>query len=406
MPFIGFTPHLHTFRARRLILPTGSLIVIPTRVGPGLATFGGTYRVTWTVPDDVYAISAVVVGGGGGAAFQYHGSRYYSGLGGGSGGGLMWRKHIFTTPGETLYLQAGQYGKYGFRTSTSTASETVYAPWLYSPGWRGGTSAIYRNDWPENGGTKLLAATGGIGRGPESSLGHPGYDYLGRYNPLPGGYGDPSDADSLLGTEGIDWGATSGGASEMANYVVGAGGGAGGYLSNGGDAIPGEFGGLVSYDGGHGGYSSQPSNGQYYLGEAGNGGGVSLYGSKNTSPTNYVSTTAQGFSGYKWSNPWRPGGGPGKKGSPDPVLEPELIDNSESAQYAVDWPIGYRDDAPLDRKLVSYGGGQGAIKTSSRYQSANYETPGPGAVRIIWGPGRSYPSTNTGIVGSEGINWG
>ena len=397
MPFIGFTPHLHTFRARRLILPAGSLIVFPLDHNNS-TSFGLSYRRTWTVPDDVYAISAVVVGAGGGAAFQYHSSRYYGILGGGSGGGLMWRKHIFTTPGETLYIEAGQYGKYGFRSVVpSGASEIIYCPDPGTIGNQGGTSAIYRNGWPENGGTKLLAATGGTGR-----------FYAANANnyTLAGGYGDPSGADSLLGTEGIDWGATSGGASTVANYVVGAGGGAGGYLSNGGDAIPGEFGGLVSYDGGHGGYSSQPSNGSYYLGEAGNGGGVSLYGSKNTSPTNYVSTTASGFSGYNWSNPWRPGGGPGKKGSPDPVLEPQFIDNSESAQYAADWPIGYNANAPLDRKLVSYGGGHGAIKTSSRYQSANYETPGPGAVRIIWGPGRSYPLTNTGIVGSELIYYG
>jgi hypothetical protein len=41
----------------------------------------------------------------------------------------------------------------------------------------------------------------------------------------------------------------------------------------------------------------------------------------------------------------------------------------------------------------AYGGGAGGSDSSTRITAA-----AGGAVRIIWGPGRAFPSTNTGDV--------
>lgn len=44
---------------------------------------------------------------------------------------------------------------------------------------------------------------------------------------------------------------------------------------------------------------------------------------------------------------------------------------------------------------MAYGGGQGCYADGTIDPGSS---PGPGAVRIIWGEGRAYPNTNVGDV--------
>jgi hypothetical protein len=125
--------------------------------------------------------------------------------------------------------------------------------------------------------------------------------------------------------------------SALTQYGVGqnvGGGGAGGYGGQGGGASKFNPGGAGTSGAGGGGYSASSSN----PGQSpGSGGGVGLLG-----------LGANGVGGTVGS----PGGGAGSGGSGS-----------------------------------NYGGG-----------GSNFSGGGQGAVRIIWGVGRSYPSTNTGNV--------
>lgn len=113
-----------------------------------------------------------------------------------------------------------------------------------------------------------------------------------------------------------------------------AGAGAGGYSGDGGDSTSGD--GNAGAGGGGGGGRTEG-----FTGDDGGGGGVGIYG--------------QGASGA---------GG---------------VDGSEGGKGGSGGA-----DGTISGNGGLYGGG-----------SANDGTPATGAVRIIWGPGRAFPSTNT-----------
>ena len=132
----------------------------------------------------------------------------------------------------------------------------------------------------------------------------------------------------------------SGGSISYSGVYEGGGGGAGGYSGNGGDGGSGNgsgFSGAASELGGNG---SGGAGGGGNYGGAGTGGGVRLYG--------------QGSNGQ----------GGGKVGS---------LGNgtTQSPMYG--------------------GGGAGAVSPAP----SDSGVPGGGAIRIIWGTNRSFPSTNT-----------
>ena len=81
-----------------------------TRFGQG----GGPYvTFSWTVPNNVYSISAVCIGAAGG----------YGGVGGGGGGGaLCYRNYINVTPGEVLSIHVGATGTYGYSSAPTSAT--------------------------------------------------------------------------------------------------------------------------------------------------------------------------------------------------------------------------------------------------------------------------------------------
>lgn len=160
-----------------------------------------------------------------------------------------------------------------------------------------------------------------------------------------------SGGTNLFGNSTVLGGATTGGHGGGYGYgdkgiqsmSGGGGGGAGGYSGNGGDASPNtSFGQNGTGGSGAGGYTRQAfGNASGYP-----GGGVGVYG--------------QGRNGNAAS---------GRSGSGGSNIDPLNSNNSRN-----------------------YGGGAAG---SFDYQSgATGQTAGQGAVRIIWGDGRSFPSTN------------
>ena len=149
------------------------------------------------------------------------------------------------------------------------------------------------------------------------------------------------------------------------NNVSGGGGGAGGYSGNGGDGGDATSSthnsGAAGSGGGGGGGSSADYNGGYRIG-AGGGGGVGLLG--------------EGSSGGATSTPNRSGtyGGKGGSGGSDAADNP--------------WVTGDTYLSGSDGALYGGGGGGHGLSYGARSGAG-------GAVRIMWGSGRSYPSTNT-----------
>lgn len=131
----------------------------------------------------------------------------------------------------------------------------------------------------------------------------------------------------------------------------GAGGGAGGYSGEGGAGsssftTPG-----IEGSGGGGGGGACNSGGY-----CGGGGGVGLYGKGSNGAGALVSTTAGGS-----------GGGGGSGGASGGV-----------ASYS-----------------FGFGGAYGGGRAYNRYSPSAYKDGANGAVRIIWGTNRAFPSTNT-----------
>ena len=147
---------------------------------------------------------------------------------------------------------------------------------------------------------------------------------------------------TLIGPGGGGFGG-NGGVRTLTDYA-GGGGGAGGYTGNGGDGGANSFAGAAGTGGGGGGGGGTNAVGF----AAGSGGGVGILGAG-----------ANGTGGAAGAPAARGGGGSGGVGT------------------GTNQPGG------------AYGGG--ACGTDAGYQNG-----GNGAVRIIWGSTRAFPSTNTG----------
>lgn len=149
------------------------------------------------------------------------------------------------------------------------------------------------------------------------------------------------------------------------------GGGAGGYTGNGGNggAQGGSTGGSGSGGGGGGGGGGGNNFTDTYFWETrgGGGGGVGLLGA-GSSGSGGASIPTDSFVGGN-----RGGGGSGGTGGGSNINEGGAYGGGgASGQKVIDYEYG-----------TSYGPGGDASS---------------GAVRIIWGAGRSFPSTNTGNV--------
>ena len=305
----------------------------------GQKVFTSVGTTTWTVPVGVTSITAVCVGGGGGAGgfgASYPGS-------GGGGGGLSFGSTISVTPGDILYIRVGSGGTGGISTSSVSGVVTI--------GTAGESSYIKTES---HSGTSLLEGGGGGGGG------------IGTVGQLSSG-GSGGISTGISRTNG---GAGGKGGSQNGGSTRGSGGGgAGGYTGvggtggNGGTVLP-YFDGGSGSGGGAGGGGASSSN---FTDEVFNpGGGVGI-----------LSQGAIGFGGTQGSSSvYFYGGGPGSGGQ---------YGSASTGNGANERSVG-----------GLYGGGGGAkARTNTVLQVRDGGNGGQGAVRIVWGTTRSYPSTNT-----------
>jgi len=324
-----------------------SMSYIPPSTGEALYTTPGSF--SFVVPVGVTSISAVLVGGGGGAFYgDGSGSYFYGGAG---GGGLRYINSLTVTPGETITVNVGANGGSLPTSGPNYAGRTLTA---------GGTSSLLRSA------NILVQATGG-----QIPTGGPdGNSFVGWIGGAAGS-GTTVGAGPYGGTIG---GGNGGKGGDIRNtngnqaYTAG-GGGAGGYSGDGGYG-----GGLViatgatvvpingAGGGGAGGYYGVGGGG---AGDAaGGGGGVGLFG-----------IGSNGAVGSTGSSARQGGGGSGGASGQSNALN--LYGNGGN-----------------------YGAGGGSnnltgVLNANAFYFHTYAIGGKGAVRIIWGPGRSFPSNAT-----------
>jgi len=178
--------------------------------------------------------------------------------------------------------------------------------------------------------------------------------------------------------------------------TVGLGGGyVGDGGGNGGDANPSVAVTIAPGGGGAGGYAGNGGNGAYYAGAsvsatAGTGGGGGgggrgdysvTYGYYAAAAGGGVGILGQGTSGAAGTN---------ATSTSIPVISRQGYGGSVAS------PTGtYGGEGGVSGAMAGgkFGGGAGvAYNTSALYNG------GGGAVRIIWGQGRAFPSTNTGVI--------
>jgi hypothetical protein len=303
--------------------------------GPGQQEYTTPGTYSWTVPDGITSVSVVCVGGGGSGGT--HGT-------GGGGGGLGWKNNITVIPGQsyTVVVGAGGPGSYD-GLSNGIAGEQSY---FINPSTVRGAGG-----------------SGGLLRGPGVA---PGYQIAGGAG---GTYtGDGGGNGGAGGTcFGSDWSSfplVSGGGGAGGYSGSGGGGGAGTYYYDTSDGTAGAAG--APNSGAAGGGASSKWYSSWTTG-GGGGGGVGILGKGTTggetsTPNNLGPNASQG--------------GFGGSGGSDGVT-----------RY---WTSGVA--ANLGAPGGAYGGGGGGAASQIG------GTGGGGAVRIIWGDGRAFPSTNTGNV--------
>ena len=299
----------------------------------GQKVFTSVGTTTWTVPVGVTSITAVCVGGGGGAS---GGSAASDGGTGGGGGGLSYGS-TSVTAGDILYIQVGAGGTGGRSYNYDNVGSQG------SAGNPGQSSYIKTGS---HSGTALLE--GGGGGGGAFGFGSSG------------GSGGTSTGTSRVG--GGSGG--SGGSNDCARS--GGGAGAGGYGGNGGNGANGSITDL-SGSSGTGGAGGGGANANDLVTEVYNSGGG-------------VGIEASGINGLGGSGSSQyttlAAGRPGSNG---------ISATSSSGNASNQRAVGGR-----------YGGGGGTKRQTSTFANVrDGGNGGQGAVRIVWGPTRSYPSTNT-----------
>jgi len=296
----------------------------------------GTF--TWIVPRGVYEIHVCCIGGGGGG-----GAHATAPAGGGYGGSLAWGNKIPVTPGEQITVRVGDGGGNAIGTGVSGGS--------------GGESYIAR------GATRLLSAAGGPGGGTTLA-----------------GTNQSTTSTAVSGTNSVygltDASYSHGGPSYVTNATsserCSGGGGAAGYAS---------IANIGTITGGIGG----PNNTGYTSGTSGGSGGGSGGISSDTGGAGGgTGPWGQGTSGSAASTTGGWAGVGGSGGLPTASFESPPAQSIASAWSASSWS----PNAGL------FGGGGGGGLNSNPGTGSGFGARG--CVRIMWGEGRGYPSTNTG----------
>lgn len=285
---------------------------------------------TFTVPSGVTSVSVVAIGGGQGGGGSAN-SAVSTSQGGGAGGGLSYGT-VSVTPGQQISVAVGSGGSGGtYKNSGNQGGTSSFGSFIIASGGSGNTVGAIGNP-------NATTPSGGSGTAGTSS----------GTNRSGGGSG---------GTGGVGSSGDGGG----------GGGGAGGYSGNGGlgggaGQDSGPTGLATAGTGGGGGGGAGGPGGNDQAGSGGGGTGVYGIGSNGTaggSATTWAasSTVSSGGGG---------GGSSGNSGTSSNLNTP-----------GVGGTFG-----------GGGGGGNGNDDTSAGGSG------GSGAVRIIWGMGRSFPSTN------------
>ena len=237
--------------------------------------------------------------------------------------------------GQQAYTSSGSY------TWVAPAGVSSVAIVAVGGGSNGGGGLGYKNSQAVTAGSSYTVV---VGAGAVNRSGAGNDSYFISTSVVKGGGGVNN------GTGGSYVG-TGGGNGGTGQY---GGGGAGGYSGNGGSG--GDNGSGTAGNGGGGGGGSWDDSG---------GGGVGLLG-EGSSGAQGLRTSQPNQAGY--------GGSGGANGL-----------------MTLTWPNGYGNPpATRDCSGGAYGGGHGLYGNSTQGDG------GVGAVRIIWGTNRSFPSTNTG----------
>lgn len=312
-------------------------------------TDGAISKLIWTVPNGVTAFSAVCVGGGSGGSYTW------SGYGGGAGG-MAWINNVSCTPGEQFEIALG-HGRRG-----NFSSQGAY--------WAG-SSWIRRINARDYGANEFIIVGYGGGKGslhgsPLNGRSNPdsaNMAFVEYYNSNDSRDGGGAAASMRYGTYSVRHGGFASGR---------AGGGAAGYAGNGANS-----------DNNNGTGGSAGSGVQYsstYGVSAGGGVGLDGQGAGGTDGlgSGYGGTQGAYTSNFEsdGTNSYRYAGGGGSGGSrgaygENPATSSGGIDNR--------YINGGMHGGGGGGSGTSYGGGAG----------------GSGGVRIIWGPGRSFPKTYT-----------
>ena len=342
----------------------------------GEAVFTDVGQHTWTVPTGVTQITAVCVGGGGGGG----GKHTINNLGYGGGGGGLAYGTWSVTPGDVLYIQVGGGGAGGLSNSDQVS-------WSAQDGSSGDPSYIKITGHGATGNDIQLLAEGGSG-------GLNGSNSGGSRTPGGGSSGLRNSNGSYTGGIGGRGGGLEGG----------GGGGACGYGGNGGtggDEGPSSFSNTnastagAGGGGGGGGSSGGTSLSSDVTGNTNSGGGVGIYGAGSNGNAGSDDVSGDGF-----TTAYGLGGSGGTAGSAVYDYQANTTSPPSNALQDQKWLTGGG---------LYGGGGGGALDgtvgsfSAPNFGNTNYSHAarpgGQGAVRIIWGKTRSYPSTNV----SEGL---
>jgi len=344
-----------------------------TVVGQKEYTVVGTY--SWTCPADVTSVCVVCIGGGGGSSpgdQHWNGSNYNGGVSG-AGGGLGWKNNISVTPGQSYTVVVGDYGAAGTSTYISQYN------WTVTEGGDGSDSYFIDATTVKGGG----GDGGAVNIGSSTPVAQGG-DYVGDGGGNGGNGGGAHTGNN--GTGGGGAGGYSGAGGDGTNSGVGQDGTGGGAGGGGADSV--------------GDAQINPPDGRYGA-VAGGGGGTGIWG-EGTSGTGGADVQSYGGNestgGNGGSIHWL-----GTKGviHRDPANGAWLSGNG---RYP---PISQGATVPNGGIVGGYYGGGAGSEAGVWGPAAEGSPTGGGsafagcggAVRIIWGSGRSFPSTNTEDLG-------
>lgn len=318
-----------------------SISIQDTSVGSSgevLYEIPGTYN--WVCPPGVTSVSVVAIGGGGMGAYFYNDAASCTG---GGGGGLGYVNNFSVIPGVGYTVVVGR----GSTTSTTSYTSTGITSYFNSSAicaGQGGLGGSWVYSGSVSGGQGGYGIGHGVGKGGNGGTIQNGVDYYFGGGGGAGGYENWS------------------GSTTIQSGVVGAGGGAGGSYIVGNTTYRNGSAGVYSGAGGGVGYGST-------LGiRGGSGGGTGVYGRHtysgaalnfSTTGGSYTGTIGydgQAFSGEAWTSN-RDGTG--------------LQYVANSTRYG--------------------GGGPGGNNIYSGAPISNYRRSSSGAVRIMWGPNRTFP---------------